>query len=310
MLISKRSSCLHVAAAIALLTSPAIATEISLQAKSIFRDCSDCPEMVVIPAGTFDMGYDGGISEDRYDGPVHRVSLDYAFSLSRHEITTAEFRRFIGETGRRTPNDCRIITEEGMRNIMGLSWSNPGYGRPPMDNEPVACITWPDAKAYVNWLAQKTRQPYRLPTEAEWEYVASDRNKHTFAWGEDPDEGCVYANIYDQSGKNPLRPNKPVNCTDGFAMVSPVGSFPPNSFGIYDIIGNVWEWVEDCYVAPYGDQPADGSAYLLKDGCTVRSVRGGCWSTQTQRLRPTFRGRDEETLITQVFGLRIARDLR
>ena len=296
-------------AAIILFALPATAVEISLKDESVFRDCADCPEMVVIPRGRYDMGYDGGISEERYDGPVHSVSITRSFALGRFEITTAQFRRFVDTTGHETPNDCRVITEDGMRNTPGLSWRNPGYGRPPLDDEPVACITWPDAKAYVNWLAKKTGQPYRLPTEAEWEYVAHDRNNHTFAWGEDPDDGCAYANIYDQSGRNPLRPNTPVNCDDGFALASPVGSFPPNSFGIYDIIGNVWEWVEDCYVAPYSDQPTDGSAYLLREGCTVRSVRGGCYTTQTQRLRPTFRGRDEESLVTQVFGLRIARDL-
>ena len=297
-------------AAVVLFASSAAAEEVSLSAQSVFRDCSDCPEMVVIPPGSFDMGYDGGIAEDRYDGPVHRVTIHYAFALGRFEITTAQFRRFVAETGHETPNDCRIWTADGMRNTPGLSWRNPGYSRPPLDDEPVACITWPDAKAYVAWLRAKTSQPYRLPTEAEWEYVARDRNTHTFAWGEDPDEACAYANVYDESGRNPLRPNTPVNCDDGFTMASPVGSFPPNSFGVYDIVGNVWEWVEDCYVAPYGDQPTDGRAFLLEDGCNVRSVRGGCWSTQTQRLRPTFRGRDEETLITQVFGLRIARDLK
>jgi len=256
------------------------------------------------------MGYDGGISEDRYDGPVHTVKLDYAFALGRYEITTAQFRAFVEATGHKTPNDCRNWTADGMQNIQGLGWLNPGYGRPPMDNEPVACITWPDASAYVDWLAKKTGKPYRLPTESEWEYVAHDRNNHTFAWGENPDDGCAYANIYDQSGKNPLRPNTPVNCDDGFITVSPVGAFPANSFGVYDIIGNVWEWVQDCYIAPYADQPIDGSSYVLENGCNVRSVRGGCWSTQTQRTRPTFRGRDMETLITQTFGLRIARDLQ
>ena len=305
----RRSTRLYSVAAIVLFALPTAATEVSLEAESVFRDCSDCPEMVVIPPGRYDMGYDGGISEERYDGPMHPVTIGYTFALGRFEITTAQFRRFVEETGHVTPNDCRIITEEGMRNTPGLSWSNPGYGRPPLDQEPVACITWPDAKAYVNWLAAKTGQPYRLPTEAEWEYVAHDRNTHIFAWGEDPDDGCVYANIYDQSGRNPLRPNTPVNCDDGFAMASPVGSFPPNSFGLYDVIGNVWEWVEDCYVVPYSDQPTDGGAFFSDEGCTVRSVRGGCWSTRTERLRPTFRGRDEETLITQVFGLRIARDL-
>tara|TARA_B110000438_G_scaffold263622_1_gene275734 strand:- start:3803 stop:4729 length:927 start_codon:yes stop_codon:yes gene_type:complete len=304
----KFSTCLITA--VVLFSRTADATDVSLDAESVFKDCSDCPEMVVIPPGTYDMGYDGGIAEDRYDGPVHPVVLDYAFALGRYEITTAQFRKFVGETGHETASDCRVWAGEGMRNTPGLSWRNPGYARPPLDNEPVACITWPDARAYVDWLTTKTGQPYRLPTEAEWEYVAHDRNAHTFAWGENPNDGCAYASIYDQSGLNRLRPTTPVNCDDGFAMASPVGSFPPNSYGIYDIIGNVWEWVEDCYVAPYADQPDDGSAYMLEGGCTVRSVRGGCWSTQIQRLRPTFRGRDDETLITQVFGIRVVRDLR
>jgi formylglycine-generating enzyme required for sulfatase activity len=264
--------------------------------------------MVVIPPGDFVMGFDGGVSEDRYEGPSHPVTIGYSFALGLLEITNAQFRQFIDATGYTPGTDCRMWTGASVEDVPGKDWRDPGYGRPPRDDEPVACVSWYDSKAYVAWLSEKAGHPYRLPTEAEWEYVAHDRRVTAHAWGDDPEAGCDVANYYDQSAAG-QRPWDPVACDDGHPIVAPVGSLATNSFGVHDIIGNVWEWVEDCYVMTYGPQPTDGSAYQVEGTCERRGVRGGAWHSRATWQRPTFRGRDTEDFVTQVFGIRVARDL-
>jgi formylglycine-generating enzyme required for sulfatase activity len=276
---------------------------------AVFADCSDCPEMVVIPPGSFVMGHEGGVNEERYEGPPHPVTIRSRFALGRLEISNAQFARFVGATGYRPGTDCRIWTGDTVQAVTGQDWRDPGYGRPPRDDEPVACVSWHDASAYVAWLATITGQPYRLPSEAEWEYVAHGGGQSTYSWGEDPDGGCEVANYYDQSARG-LRPWQPVACDDGQRIVGPVGSLAPNAFGIHDIIGNVWEWTQDCYLVPYGPQPTDGRAYEPGGACERRVVRGGAWHSPATWQRPTFRGRDTEDFVTQVFGIRVARDMR
>ena len=199
-------------------------------------------------------------------------------------------------------------TGDTVEPVVGKDWRDPGYGRPPRDDDPVACVSWYDAKAYVGWLANRTGQPYRLPTESEWEYVAHGGERTAYSWGEDPDAGCEVANYYDQSGAG-QRPWEPVACDDGHAIGAPVGSLAPNAFGVHDVTGNVWEWAEDCYLVPYSVQPVDGSAYQADGPCEKRVVRGGAWHSRATWQRPTFRGRDTEDFVTQVFGIRVVRDL-
>jgi len=281
---------------------------VDLDAGAVFADCADCPEMVVIPPGSFMMGHDGGVNEERYEGPPHEVTIDYSFAFGLLEITTAQFRRFVNATGYTAGTDCRMWTGETVEPVAGKDWRDPGYGRPPRDDDPAACISWYDAKAYAAWLAQQTGQAYRLPTEAEWEYVAHDGGSTAWSWGDDPDAGCEEANYYDQSAAG-LRPWDPVACDDGHRIVAPVGALEANAFGVFDVIGNVWEWVEDCHVVPYGVQPVDGSAHQVKGPCEKRGVRGGAWHSRATWQRPTFRGRDTEDFVTQVFGIRVVREL-
>jgi len=283
--------------------------KVGLRPSAVFSDCAECPEMVVIPPGSFVMGHDGGVSEDRYEGPQHTVNISYSFAFGLLEITTSQFREFVDETDHTAGTNCSMWTGKTIENIDGNDWRNPGYGRPPLDEDPAACLDWHDAKAYAAWLAEKTGQPYRLPTEAEWEYVAHGGGSTTYAWGENPDGGCEVANYYDQSAAG-LRPWDTAACNDGNPMVAPVGSLSPNAFGIYDVIGNVWEWTEDCHVVPYGVQPTDGSAHQVAGSCEKRVMRGGAWHSRATWQRPTFRGRDPEDFVTQVFGMRVVRDLR
>ena len=275
-----------------------------------FRECETCPLMVVVPPGRFLMGADGG-EDARYEGPVHEVDIRRAFAVGVFELTNAEYGAFIAATGHRWGQNCRIWNGELPVETPGKDWRDPGYGRPPRPDEPAACINWNDAKAYAEWLADSTGQPYRLLSEAEWEYVARGKTpKKRYTWGDRDEDACKYANVFDQSAAkaDKPRPWKPVNCDDGFTLVAPVGQLEANVFGVHDIIGNVWEWVEDCYVMTYLDSQTTQAAQVVH-GCDRRGVRGGAWSTVVNRQRPEFRGRDPVDLTTQIFGTRIARDL-
>lgn len=296
------------------ISARAAAPDPSAKPGTVFKDCPDCPEMVVIPPGRFVMGANGG-EPDRHEGPAHEVSIGHAFAAGRFELTNGQYRRFVEATGHKTAGSgCNVFFGDRVQAVAGSSWADPAYGRPIRDDEPVACIRWSDAKSYVSWLAGKTGRKYRLLTEAEWEYVARAGTTGAHAWGDDPALACRYANIHDRSaerlaaGQNIKLPYAPAPCDDGHPGVSPVGSFAPNAFGLYDIIGNVWEWVEDCYEMPYPATPNDGSAQLAT-GCDRRGTRGGSWRTDYPRQRPAFRGRDPEALTSQIFGMRIARDL-
>jgi formylglycine-generating enzyme required for sulfatase activity len=280
------------------------------KAGTVFKDCKDCPEMVVVPPGEFTMGRDGGEPE-RYEGKPHQVRIGYAFAAGRFELTNGQYRKFVAATGHKTAGaPCNGYVGDKFAPLPGTTWSDPGYGRPIRDDEPVACIRWSDAMAYVSWLAGRTGKRYRLLTEAEWEYAAWAGASGLYAWGDDATKACKFANIHDRSGaKNgAVLSYEPAPCDDGFETVSPVGRLAPNAFGLYDMIGNVWEWVEDCYQMPYGDTPADGSANLAI-GCDRRGSRGGSWRSNYLRQRPSFRGRDPEALTSQIFGTRVARDL-
>lgn len=297
-----------------LLSGAAVAAEPSgatkVRAGKVFRDCRDCPEMVIVPPGEFVMGQDGG-EPDRYEGAPHRVKIDYAFAVGRFELTQGQYRRFVTATGHKTAGTgCNAFFGDKVIPLANTNWSDPGYGRAVRDDEPVACIRWSDAKAYVSWLAGRTGKKYRLLTESEWEYAARAGASGLHTWGEDPTQACKFANIHDASGAKTkaILPYGPAPCDDGFEMLSPVGRFTPNAFGLYDMIGNVWEWVEDCYQMPFGNTPVDGSAQLTI-GCDRRGARGGAWRTVYSRQRPSFRGRDPEALTSQIFGTRVARDL-
>ena len=279
-------------------------------APAVLRDCPTCPEMIAIPPGKFRMGEDGGEPE-RYEGPVREVTIGKAFALGRFEVTQAQYAEFMRLSGHTTAGTgCNAVVDGKLQPVPGTSWKDPGYSRPVRDDEPVACVRWSDAQAYAAWLAGRTGRKYRLPTEAEWEYAARAGTTTRYTWGEDLAAACKVANVYDQSSlKAGLKtPHAPAPCDDGFPFLAPVGRLAPNAFGLHDMIGNVWEWVEDCYEMPAGPTPVDGSAQLAR-GCDRRVSKSGAWRSDLIRMRPAFRGRDPEALTSQIFGFRVARDL-
>lgn len=222
-----------------------------------FRDCPDCLEMVVVPAGRFLMGTpETDPFNYEQERPVHRVTIARPFAVGVYEVTRGEYGRFVSETGRPIGNSCWTYEAGDWETRSNRVWSNPGFSQ--TDNHPVACVYWLDAKAFVAWLSRKTGQEYRLLSESEWEYMARAGTTTPWHWGSLDQAQCLYANVGDSTSE--LSPNYP--CFDGYARTAPVGSFLPNDWGLYDVAGNVWEWVEDCHNYDYEGAPVDGSAWI------------------------------------------------
>jgi formylglycine-generating enzyme required for sulfatase activity len=281
-----------------------------------FRDCDQCPELVVVPPGTFTMGSDvinpmrGG--EMRPEGPARTVSIARAFAAGRTEVTNRQFAAFVDATGYRPSTQCSV----GMNreDLAPVDFRGPLFGHAPAPDAPVVCVSWHDAKAYAVWLAGKTGKRYRLLTEAEWEYAARGGSAAKWPWGDDDLEACRHENTFDLDSQAALPSGsqltwEPLACRDGHGMIAPAGSYLPNGYGLYDMLGNVWEWAEDCSLTLYPPAPVDGSAVQVTGVCKKRAVRGGSWYTRQDRHRPSFRGRDPEAKTGHHFGFRVARDV-
>ncbi len=291
-----------------------LASTASAQPKS-FSDCKSCPEMVTIPKGSFEMGPAAGEEErehvpaDRRQGAQRRITLDYSFAIGKYEVTRGEFAAFVEATGYQAGMSCWGWDTDGvLRDAPGRTWRNAGFEQ--TDRDPVMCVNWDDAKAYVGWLSKITGKAYRLPTEAEWEYAARAGSKETRYWGDKREDSCQYGNFADLAGATALgwdkTPDKTFPCNDGHVYTAPVGSFKPNAFGLYDMLGNVWEWVEDCYTTLPASAPTDGRA-ILTDGCTERLLRGGSWYNSPWLVRSAFRYYGSGGVRSRSVGFRVAR---
>lgn len=286
----------------------------------VIRDCPTCPEMVVVPAGVFTLGTSASAGEvdlDRGEAPSQPVTIARAFALARTEVTVAEFREFVS-AAQYTPNgDCRVVSGGSWIRLPDRTWQDPGFAGAPADDEPVVCVSWDDAKAYADWLAHTTGQKYRLPSETEWEYAARGGTTTARYFGDhDSDEdsllsaACEYANVYDSSAVLELGFAEPnARCSDGHTFIAPVGAYKPNAFDLYDMIGNVREWVQDCYTASYTGRPLDGRAWEWAGGCEQRGVRGGSWASRPANARAAARGAEVQTQRQADLGFRVARDL-
>ena len=276
-------------------------------AGTVFRDCPECPEMVVVPAGTFTMGsaaaekswaatHGGNLASVADESPQHQVSLR-SFALGRYDVTRGEYGAFVRQTGYPAGDGCGPDSFKWNKQA-GVSWQNPGF--PQTDRDPAVCVSWQDAQAYVAWLNGKVRRPasttsdgpYRLPSEAEWEYAARAGTTTVFWWGDDESGASGHAWYKDNSG----------------GQTHPVGSKPANAFGLYDMVGNVWQWTRDCYAESYANAPTDGSANEAANAC-LRVDRGGSWLYPAWLLRPAARERNPADYRDILMGFRLARTL-
>ena len=252
-----------------------------------FRDCPQCPEMVVIPPGSFSMGSPRPNEEvHSNEGPHHKVTISNAFAVGIYDVTFEQWDACVGTGG------CN-----------GYWPASQGWGR---GKQPVIYVSWEEAQGYVRWLNDKLRSskpvapgstgsgPYRLLTEAEWEYAARAGTTTAYYWG----------NTYVKGN---------ANC-DGCGsqwdneQTSPVGSFAPNPFGLYDMAGNVLQWVEDCYHENYARAPIDGSAWITNK-CDNRVMRGGSWFNNTYYLRSSQRYGVPPNYHANNGGFRVAKTL-
>lgn len=278
-----------------------------MQPGSTFRDCVQCPEMLVVPAGQFEMGSPQG-EEGRFEdeGPQHSVSIGRRFAVSRTPITRAQYDVFAQAVGRALSQGCMRMSDGGWVAGPELNWRDPGFEQ--SEDHPVVCVSWDDAKAYADWLTTETGAHYRLLSEAEFEYAARAGRAARFPWGEAPDDVCLHANGFDLSARREHPDWPSLECDDGAAYTSPVASYRANAFGLFDMTGNVFQWTQDCFAEGYTSAPVDGSANLSGD-CRIRVIRGGSWLNGTRGLRSAMRDRDPRDGRYANIGIRVARDL-
>lgn len=254
------------------------------QTDQSFRDCAGCPLMVRLPPGEFTMGSpEDELRRNGDEGPQRRVTIG-AFALARHEVTFAEWDQCVARGG---------CTHKP---------ADEGWGR---GRRPVVNVSYGDAQQYVAWLASSTGKPYRLPSEAEWEYAAralpgADAPSQPFATGATITykQANFDANFVYGPGRIGIYRQQTVE----------VGSLPRNKFGLHEMHGNVWEWVQDCYAPGYGEAPADGSA-VERANCALRVLRGGAWNYYPWMLRSAYRYATAGDVRLNNAGLRVARSL-
>ncbi|MCB1771054.1 MAG: SUMF1/EgtB/PvdO family nonheme iron enzyme [Candidatus Competibacteraceae bacterium] len=247
-------------------------------------DGSPGPEMVVIPAGVFRMGSPSSEPGRYSDEPIRQVRIDKPFAIGKYELMFHEYERFAAAKGKSLPNDH--------------DW---GRGRRPVIN-----VSWTDATAYAEWLSEQTGQRYRLPTEAEWEYAARAGTTSSRYWGDDPNEGCAFANAADLDGKKVFVGWTAMQCHDGQVYTAPAGSYRSNDFGLHDMAGNVLEWTCSLY-----DKESPAPVHRCQEPSADQEfvVRGGSWSDEPRNVRSADRHRSRFDFRDYFLGFRLVREL-
>jgi formylglycine-generating enzyme required for sulfatase activity len=306
------------------------ATEVSAHEPLVyggsFRDCSDCPEMVMIPPGTFLMGTsasDAARELEEIPGaergplemvipsehgtakraltreqPQHSVTIPHAFALGKYDVTRREFAAFVSETGYKSEGGCFLWIQPRPHISVDATWDNPGFSQG--DRDPVVCVRENDVRSYIGWLNSKlpggggsAEEGYRLPTEAEWEYSARAGTDTSRPWGNAVGGGNAHC----------------LDCGGRWGMVpqtTPPDPMNVNNFGLVEMLGNAWQPVEDCWHDTYEGAPSDGSSWSDRK-CGRRVMRGGSWFSPSQTVRSAARGIYQGPI--NDIGFRVARNL-
>jgi formylglycine-generating enzyme required for sulfatase activity len=282
--------------------------------------------MVVLPTGevilgspaaeTAKLGLDAARSTR--ERPQRMVKIAQKIAMAQTEVTVAQFQAFVEATARRMTPGCWYFVGTEWKFDAARSWIDPGVETSP--SHPVLCVNKDDAQAYAVWLSGKTGERYRLASEAEWEFAARGGTTTPWFFGEDASRLCAFANAGDQAtarafGWEGTRiryntiPNwRPVPCDDGHAAAAPVKSYPPNAFGLYDMLGNAQEWVEDCWHENYRDGPLDQKARMDGD-CSTGVMRGQGWTGSATVIRSAFRLKVDRADRRFTFGFRVVREM-
>lgn len=271
---------------------------------TVIRDCPTCPLMTILPTGRFTQGAGTGDPDVLpFERPQHPVIIGYPLAMSSDDVTVGEFRQFVQATHREMFGCNTYDGQWRFRTTAG--WEAPGFAQ--SANHPVTCVSWNDAVAYAQWLSQKRGHAYRLPSASEWEYAARAGTGLTQPWNSKAADACEYANVADQNAAQRFPGLEVFPCNDGYVNTAPVGSFKANAFGLNDLLGNVFEWVEDCWHADYIGAPADGSARMDGD-CKEHELRGGSWFSSPRFVNAPYRNRFEAGYRSSSVGFRLVRE--
>lgn len=284
-----------------------------------FQDCAECPEMQIIAAGSVFIGsYEEEIGRKRAERPRIEARIEEPFAMAKTEVTLAQFRQFMEESNYASivPKrdgmpliGCNYYDGKSYGYIAGHNWENPGY--PQREDAPVVCVSWSDAQAYAEWLSEKTERKYRIPSSVEFEYASRAGSSSPWFWGNDPDKACEYANIGDRSFANQYPSRPAFSCDDGYVYTASVAQFKPNSFGLYDMVGNAWEWTNDCFHMDLAGAPLDGSSWeeAEEGDCEFRTPKGGSWISGIAWSRAAVRSRDHANYKSFMLGFRVAAEI-
>jgi formylglycine-generating enzyme required for sulfatase activity len=272
---------------------------------TVIRDCPTCPAMTVLPTGRFKQGSartESGSSS--FEKPLHWVTIGRPLAMSTNLVTVDEFRQFIAATGRGMQG-CDTYDGEWKHRPTN-SWKDPGFIQ--AGTHPVTCASWNDAVAYAQWLSTRTGHRYRLPSASEWEYAARTGGEPVQPWSPGGSGACANANVADESAALRYPGWAVFPCDDGYVYTAPVGSFKTNTFGLNDMLGNAFQWTQDCWHADYTGAPIDGSART--DGnCSEHELRGGSWFSTPTYVRANYRNHFAADYRTSSVGIRLVRDI-
>jgi formylglycine-generating enzyme required for sulfatase activity len=232
------------------------------------------------------------------------VAIGRPIAMAANTVTVDEFREFITATGV-DMQGCDTYDRDWKHRAKN-SWKDPGFVQ--TGAHPVTCVSWNDAKAYASWLSTKTGHGYRLPTASEWEYAARTGGGAVQPWKPDGSDACANSNVADASAAHRYPGWDVFACDDGYVNTAPVGSFKTSAWGLNDMLGNVFQWTEDCWSPDYTDAPADGSARVDGD-CSEHELRGGSWFSTPAYVKANYRNHFAADYRTSSVGIRLVRDI-